>query len=131
MSLEIRAISEQEIEAVRQLLASNGWAHRVTDSASFELLINNSDCCIVALKNDAVVGFARGITDHLSNGYISMVVVASECRRQSIGRKLVATLTTENRDITWVLRASRDGAKEFFAHLGFMPATDAMELRRR
>jgi ribosomal protein S18 acetylase RimI-like enzyme len=130
MSLEIRAISEQEIEAMRQLLASNGWAHRVADSASFELLINTSDCCIVALKNNAIVGFARGITDHLSNGYISMVVVASECRRQGIGRKLVATLTTENHDITWVLRASRDGAKEFFAHLGFMPATDAIELRR-
>jgi ribosomal protein S18 acetylase RimI-like enzyme len=131
MILEIRAISAQEIEAVRQLLVNNGWAHRVADSASFELLINNSDCCIVALKNDVVVGFARGITDHLSNGYISMVVVASECRRQGIGRKLVATLTTENRDITWVLRASRDGAKEFFAHLGFMPSTDVMELRRR
>lgn len=131
MTIETRSMTAQEMEPVRQLLASNGWAHRIADSASFELLINNSDCCIVALKNNAVVGFARGITDHLSNGYISMVVVASECRRQGIGRKLVAALTTENRDITWVLRASRDGAKEFFAHLGFMPSTDAMELRRR
>ena len=79
MTIETSSMTAQEIEPVRQLLASNRWAHRVADSTSFELLINNSDCCIVALKNNAVVGFARGITDHLSNGYISMVVVASEC----------------------------------------------------
>ena len=131
MSIEIRAIKVREIEAVRQLLSGNGWAHRVAESASFESLINNSDHCIVAIKNDDIVGFARGITDHRSNGYISMIVVTPECRHQGIGRKLVEALTTQNRGITWVLRASRDGAKEFFAHLGFVPSTDAMEFKRQ
>jgi ribosomal protein S18 acetylase RimI-like enzyme len=130
MTIEIRPIKTQEIETVRQLLASNGWAHRVADPASFALLIHNSNHCIVALKNGTIVGFLRGITDHLSNGYISMVVVPPDCRHQGIGRKLVEALTMQNRDITWVLRAGRDGAKEFFAHLGFVPSTDAMELKR-
>ncbi len=131
MSIEIRAVNAQEIETVRQLLSDNGWAHRVADSVSFESLINNSDSCVVALKIGTIVGLARGITDHMSNGYISMVVVAPKCQHQGIGRQLVEALTTQNRGITWVLRASRDGAKEFFARLGFAPSTDAMELKRQ
>lgn len=131
MSIEIRAVNAQEIEPVRRLLASNGWAHRVADAVCFQSLLGNSDYCLLALKNNTVVGFVRGISDDLSNGYISMLVVASDCRHQGIGRRLVEELTTKNRGVTWVLRASRGGSKEFFAHLGFVPSVDAMELRRQ
>lgn len=131
MSIEIRAVTALEIEPVRQLLASNGWAHRVADAVCFQSLLDNSDYCLVALKNNIVVGFVRGISDDLSNGYISMVVVASDCRHQGIGRRLVEKLTTKNRGVTWVLRASRSDSKEFFAHLGFVSSVDAMEFRRQ
>jgi ribosomal protein S18 acetylase RimI-like enzyme len=78
-----------------------------------------------------VVGFARAITDGLSNGYLSMVVVAPEFRRQGVGRTLVEEVTAGSPAITWVLRAGREGANEFFARLGFEPSTVAMERKRR
>ena len=131
MTIDIRAVNVQDVEAARQLLMANGWAHRVADAVRFEELINNSDYCLVALKNKTIVGFVRGISDHVSNGYISMLVVAADCRHQGIGRKLVEELTTKNRGVTWVLRASREGSKEFFERLGFMASVNAMELKRQ
>lgn len=130
MKIEVRAIHAHEIETVRQLLSVNGWAHRVESASWFETLIKNSDLAIVALADDTIVGFARAISDQLSNGYVSMVVVAPGYRRLGIGRSLMENLLDQRRGMTWVLRAGRDGAKEFFSSLAFTPSTDAMELRR-
>ena len=74
-----------------------------------------------------MLGFARGITDDLSNGYLSMVVVSPEHRRRGIGRALVAHIVGEGSGITWVLRAGREGASEFFGKLGFAVSVVAME----
>jgi ribosomal protein S18 acetylase RimI-like enzyme len=120
-----------EIETVRQLLAANGWSHRVESASQFEILVKNSDYAIVALADEVIVGFARAISDHLSNGYLSMLVVNPGYRRMGIGRSLVENLLQQDSGITWVLRASRDGAKEFFSKLGFTPSADAMELKRQ
>jgi len=77
-----------------------------------------------------VVGFARGITDGMSNGYLSMVVVAPEYRGCGIGAALVQHIVGKGDGVTWVLRAGREGAPGFFAKLGFSLSTTAMERRR-
>jgi ribosomal protein S18 acetylase RimI-like enzyme len=66
----------------------------------------------------------------LSNGYLSMLVVAPELRRRGIGRALVMHALAANPRGTWVLRAGRDGAAEFFSKLGFQSSTLAMERLR-
>jgi ribosomal protein S18 acetylase RimI-like enzyme len=131
VNIEVRAIDMNEVETVRQLLLLNGWSHRVGTASEFETLIQNSDCAVVALANGVIVGFARAITDHLSNGYVSMLLVLPSHRRMGVGRSLMKNLLERSSGITWVLRASREGAKEFFSSLGFMPSADAMELRRQ
>jgi ribosomal protein S18 acetylase RimI-like enzyme len=67
-----------------------------------------------------------------SNGYISMVAVAEDLRRQGIGRRLVEHLMQGDidGDITWVLRAGRDSCG-FWERLGFMASDIAMERVRR
>jgi len=128
--MQLHTIKTSEIEPVRKFLAENGWAHRVGDEQSFAKLLENSQRTAVAYKDGKLVGFARGITDGLSNGYLSMVVVAPEYRQQGIGRALVAPVIGSNPNITWVLRAGRDGAFKFFAKLGFDLSTVAMERLR-
>lgn len=86
---------------------------------------------VVAVSQDKVIGFARAITDGLSNGYLSMVVVTPEWRGQGIGKSLVKEVVSNDAGITWMLRASRSQAPEFFEKLGFASSSDAMERVRK
>ena len=123
----IRDASPEDAEPIRRFLAANGWAHRVQDAQRFAQLLQQSQRTAVCVDDGTVVGFARAITDGLSNGYLSMVVVASGYRRQGVGRALVDHITRDSPDITWVIRAGRDGAAEFLSTLGFEPSLVAME----
>ena len=62
--------------------------------------------------------------------YLSMVAVAHGHRCRGLGRALVEHIIGDDADITWVLRAGREGAVEFFNKLGFSASTDAMERKR-
>ena len=126
----IRNVKEKEEELIRQFLCANGWAHRVPDAEAFALLLAHSQRTAVAVSDHRIVGFARAITDGISNGYISMVVVSQEHRLQGIGRALVEHIMGADPRITWVLRAGREGACAFFAKLGFQVSSIAMERLR-
>ncbi|WP_460148336.1 GNAT family N-acetyltransferase [Pseudomonas sp. S2_A02] len=126
----IRNVQPSDVESVRLFLGENGWAHRTGSSEYFAQLIANSQCTALAIKNSHIVGFARGVTDGLSNGYLSMVVVCRQTRREGIGRALVEHVMGDNTAITWVLRAGREGASDFFSKLGFETSTIAMERSR-
>ena len=131
MNFEVRVIAGHEIETVRQLLLANGWSHRVESASKFETLVQNSDHAVVAVADDIIMEFACTISDHLSNGYVSVLPVLSSYRRLGISRFLKENLLGQSSSITRVLRASRDGAKELFSSPGFTPPVDAMELKRQ
>nr|WP_316642599.1 GNAT family N-acetyltransferase [uncultured Roseateles sp.] len=128
--MQIRDLGTTDINPVRELLAANGWAARVADKERFEALLKNSQRTAVALDSGQIIGFARGITDGLSNGYLSMVVVDQAHRGRGTGRALVEHIVGTNPSITWVLRAGRDGASGFFGKLGFNVSSIAMERTR-
>ena len=128
--MEIRRIQPSEFSGTFELLASNGWRHRIGDLGHFSALVEASQIADVAVMGDQVIGFVRGITDGLSNGYLSMVVVSPSHRGRGVGRRLVENAMGRSPDITWMLRAGRDGAAGFFAKLGFEASPVAMERRR-
>jgi predicted N-acetyltransferase YhbS len=128
--VQIRAIQPSEIEPARRLLAANGWAKRVADAAQFQLLVARSQRALVAVDNGEVIGFARALCDELSNGYLAMLVVAQSHRRRGIGQALVKAVMGEDRGITWVLRAGREGVAPFYEKLGFVRSDVAMERPR-
>jgi len=126
----VRDLRPAETQSVRQFLGQHGWGHRTGSSEHFARLIEHSQRTAVAVQGGQIIGFARGISDGLSNGYLSMVVVDDQHRRAGIGRALVEHIMGDNPDITWVLRAGREGAEAFFASLGFETSVIAMERPR-
>lgn len=128
--MQLRRVQSAELPEVHALLSANGWRERIGNLQQFAGLIEVSQLAEVAVIDDRIVGFARGISDGRSNGYLSMIVVAAAHRRIGIGRRLVEHAMGTNPEVTWVLRAGREGAAEFFAKLGFEHSSLAMERRR-
>jgi ribosomal protein S18 acetylase RimI-like enzyme len=125
--MHIRAIRPSEIEAARVMLEKANWGKRVADPKVFTELLNRSQVALVAVENDEVVGFLRALTDEIFNGYISMVVIHEAHRGKGIGTALVQSVMGNRPEMTWVLRAGRDGVSEFYKKLGFAVSEVAME----
>ncbi|MRD48256.1 GNAT family N-acetyltransferase [Caenimonas koreensis] len=125
--MDIRPIQSTEIEDARVLLASSGWSHRVSDAEQFQELLARSQIALVAVDQGKVVGFVRGLTDGVTNGYISMLVVDESHRLRGIGSALVRAAMGQNPEMTWVLRAQRPGLFSFYEKLGFRVSSVAME----
>jgi ribosomal protein S18 acetylase RimI-like enzyme len=125
--VDIRPIQPGEIEQARVLLANTGWSHRVSDPDQFRDLVSRSQIALVAVDQQHVVGFVRGLTDGVTNGYISMLVVDESHRLRGIGSSLVRAAMGQNPEMTWVLRAQRPGLFSFYEKLGFRVSSVAME----
>lgn len=130
--IEYRSNRPEEYEVVRQFLAEMGWQSRVQDRSRFKKMMARADYTVVAWEGSRVVGFGRALCDDVANGYISMLTVAEDKRRQGIGRELVRRLMEfdEDNEVTWVLRAGRQSSG-FWQKLGFMPSEIAMERTRK
>jgi ribosomal protein S18 acetylase RimI-like enzyme len=129
--MNIRPINPEEFESARRLLAACGWAQKVNDPELFSQCVQASQIALVIEESGEIAGFLRAITDGIFNGYISMVAVAPDCRGRGFGRALMTAATGINPNITWVLRADRDGVQGFYKSIGFEKSEVAMERRRR
>src|SRR5688572_29592074 len=119
--IDVREGHDVDLEQLARLRATAGWADK-----SRELLqqqVQGARWVVSAWQGARMVGFARAISDGVTNGYISTVVVDTEYRGQGLGRRLIDRLVAGRSGIRWVLH-SRADAIGFYRRIGFEPAPD-------
>lgn len=94
-------------------------------------LVARSPIALAALEASHVVGFVRALTDGVSNGYISVLVVDEAFRNRGIGSVLVRAAMGTHPAMTWVLRPQHAGLFRFYGKLGFSVSEVAMERVRQ
>jgi GNAT superfamily N-acetyltransferase len=121
--------ADVDVDDVAALFDAVGWKHRTADPERLERMLGGSALAVQAWDGDALVGFARALSDDAFNAYISTVAVLPAYRRQGIGTELVKRLMAGQDELTFALNA-RDAAG-FYAKLGFEPATTMMRRVRK
>lgn len=84
-----------------------------------------SSYSVVAVEHDAIIGFARAISDEAFAVYIADILVAPERQREGIGRGLTQAIQDHYPLATYhhqVLIAER-GVEGFYQSLGMTPVS--------
>jgi hypothetical protein len=96
------------------------------DADEFRELVSRSQVALVASKDGEVIGFLRALTD----GWRTVISRWSSSPSRTVKRDRPRPregVMGEDRSITWVLRAGRDGVAGFYEKLGFARSAVAME----
>jgi ribosomal protein S18 acetylase RimI-like enzyme len=117
-----------DLSALTALFDAVGWHHRTREPDRLARMVRGSTLGVTAHDGDALVGFARAISDDAFNAYISTVAVLPAYQRRGIGTELVRRLVDGREDLTWVLNTPDVPA--FYAKLGFVPTATMMTIRR-
>lgn len=116
------------LSALSRLREACGFAAR--DPGALAAQVAGARWVVAAYDGERLIGFARAISDGVTNAYLSSVMVDGAYRRKGVGRELVTRLIRDRTMIRWVLHA-RPEAMPFYRALGFEPAPDMMWLDRR
>jgi ribosomal protein S18 acetylase RimI-like enzyme len=122
-----------DILQLGNLFVTAGWPWRAADPAKLAAIVEGSRYVVSAHDEAAgslLVGFARAISDGVTNAYVSTVAVLPEYRRKGIGAELVKRLVDGKDSIRFLLHAKPD-VQDFYRKLGFEDATGMLRRDRR
>jgi GNAT superfamily N-acetyltransferase len=130
--IEYRDTHDVDLNQLAALFVTAGWDHRGYPRENLAALVANSRFVVHAWERARLVGFARAISDGVSNAYVSTVAVLPDWRGRGIGREIVRRLVEgEGKSgIRWVLHA-RGELHGFYQLNGFEPAPDILWRDRR
>jgi ribosomal protein S18 acetylase RimI-like enzyme len=112
------------------LFVTAGWGWRAEDPVKLAATVEGSRFVASAHDGDRLVGFARAISDGVTNAYVTTVAVLPAYRRRGIGAELVRRLLEGRDTIRFVLHANPD-VQDFYRKLGFEDAPDMLRRDRR
>ncbi|MED1864920.1 GNAT family N-acetyltransferase [Fictibacillus nanhaiensis] len=82
-------IERKHFEAIQELNKQEGWTQLVERYEETRQAWNRSNIAYVMLKNEVVVGYARGLTDENVTLYICEMLISKPYRGQGLGGKLL------------------------------------------
>ena len=99
-----------------------GWLDPPTVETHLEIL-RRADHVVLALEDEAVVGFATAISDRMLTAYIPLVEVAERHQGRGIGKELVNRIVEDIGDIYFIDIITDEDFVEFYTKLGFKRIT--------
>jgi ribosomal protein S18 acetylase RimI-like enzyme/predicted RNase H-like HicB family nuclease len=129
----IRFSTDADLEpaALRRLFATAGLTRRSRDDDDMiRRWLAGTPAMISAWDGDALVGYARMLTDGATNGYVSTVAVAPRWQDRGLGSLLMQRLMHGRESMKLVLEAAV-GAERFYERLGFVRAPNAFVRPRK
>ena len=118
--IEISTTRPIGIADVRPLLRQTGWAADRTDD-ELRAMLSGTPVLVGAWEGDALVGFARALSDGRFRALIEDVVVDRGHRGAGLGGRVVAALLAELSGVELVLLFTDDANARFYGRSGFGP----------
>jgi len=116
--ISYRSTHDLDLGQLAALFVSAGWGYRASDPVKLAELLAGSLFVSSAHEGAQLVGFARAISDGVTNAYVSTVAVLPGHRGRGIGTELVRRLLSGRDGIRFVLHARPD-VHPFYRRLGF------------
>ena len=130
MSIVYRETHDIDLEQLAQLFTSADMGDRAVDRVRLAQQVSGSRFVVSAWDGGRLVGFARAISDGVTNAYISTVAVLPDYRRRGIGREMMRRLLHDRDGLTFALH-SRPEAKQFYVECGFLETPDMFRRLRK
>ncbi|WP_132747057.1 GNAT family N-acetyltransferase [Scopulibacillus darangshiensis] len=106
-----------------------GWWEERKEQEIEEML--NKVQSVGAWKDDALIGFARAVSDGKFRAYIEDVVIHSSFRKEGIGTKLVSTLLDELSYIDVISLFSEEQLIPFYEKNNFKNSKSQFVMHRK
>jgi GNAT superfamily N-acetyltransferase len=126
--IEYRETKEVDLDQLVALIRTAGW-NRGDDPARLEKQVAGAFWVVSAWDGARLVGFARAISDGVTNAYVSTVAVLPGYQGRGIGREMIARLLAGKDEISFVPHA-RPEVQAFYEKCGFSEAPDMMWRKR-
>lgn len=106
-------------DVVWEYLSTEAYWGRWRTRADVERQLDSAWRVVGAYRGGRMVGFARGVSDGVSFGYLADVFVLAAARGAGLGKDLVAAMLDGPPHVRWVLFT--DDAHTLYAPFGFTP----------
>jgi GNAT superfamily N-acetyltransferase len=120
-----------DVDAIYGFLSTQAYWHRWRTRAQIEQQIRGAwrVVGIYVRETNELVGYARAISDGVSDAYLGDVYVLSEHRGQGLGKLLLRTMVDEGpgKNLRWIL-TTKD-AHELYRKFGFAEPDERMMVR--
>ncbi len=130
MAISFRHDHDFDLEPLVQLFAAADWGDRGGNLVALAKSIAGSRWVVTAWDAEKMVGFARAISDGVTTGYITDVVVAPSHRKRGVATAMMHAMMDGRDSIQFVLRAEPE-MHAFYRRLGFEDPDRLMRRPRR
>jgi ribosomal protein S18 acetylase RimI-like enzyme len=114
----VRPMHLRDLKSVMELSIAEGWNQTEKD---WRLLLDNQlNTCIISQYDQKVIGTATAINYSNLEGWIGMVLVDKEFRRQGVGRMLVTNIIERSGGFKSVKLDATPAGQPLYQKLGFI-----------